>query len=220
MNIPIIRETGVEADDIIATLSQQAEAENMLISIVSLDSDYYQLLSPKIRMLRMPTTPQDMRSGPYVKFTPFTDEDFREKYDIEPSKWTDVVALKGDSSDNIPGVAGIGVKSAFRLLEEWVSLDAVLAHVDDIQDTRSRNCLKKPGAVEAALLSKELVLLRRDLRFPGLEVPLDTYLWRAPPADRMTQALKQLDALEMYRTRDRLVEAWTGFLGVKVPDAA
>lgn len=154
LHVAMVKESGVEADDCIATLATRAEKSGLLVTIVSLDSDYNQLLSPAVRMLKMPTSTRAARDKTRPYWTPFTDRDFEEKFPgIHPHQWVDVVALKGDASDNIKGVAGIGEKSALRLVAEYGSLESILADVGNIRDTRSRNNLNKEGAADAAKVS-------------------------------------------------------------------
>ncbi|MDZ7371376.1 MAG: DNA polymerase I [candidate division KSB1 bacterium] len=149
LNVPLLELPGYEADDIIGTLAKRAEEKGIETFIVSGDKDMMQLVGPKIKLL-VP------RHG--GKEEEILDEQaIREKIGLSPAQIIDYLALMGDSSDNIPGVSGIGPVAASKLLQEFGTLEAVLANVEKISDKRSRTALEK-GA-ESALLSKELAAI-------------------------------------------------------------
>ena len=126
MNIPVKVVDNFEADDVIGTLAKQAEAAGYEVYMVTPDKDYGQLVSDKIHQYR----PSRMGSGVSV----LRKADILEKWDIErPEQVIDVLALMGDSSDNIPGVKGIGQKTAAKLLKEFGSLDTLLARKDEVK---------------------------------------------------------------------------------------
>ncbi len=130
MNIPVKVIDNFEADDVIGTLAKQAEAEGYEVFMVTPDKDYGQLVSDKIHQYR----PSRMGSG----VTVLRKQDILDKWDIErPEQVIDVLALMGDSSDNIPGVPGIGPKTAAKLLKEYGSLDNILAQRANIKGKNS-----------------------------------------------------------------------------------
>ncbi len=140
---------GEEADDVIATLARSAEGKGVAVEIVSSDKDLMQLVSERVTLV---DTMRDRRFGP---------KEVEERFGVPPAQMLDLRALIGDSSDNIPGVAGIGEKGAAQLLREHGSLDALLANPDAIAQKRAREALR--AGVENARLSRELSRLREDL---------------------------------------------------------
>ena len=150
-NIPQLTMDNMEADDILGTISRQAVEQGIDVHIATGDRDILQLLSPQVRV-QLPK-----RGGN----DEVLDVDaFREKYKLEPSQLVDLKALMGDSSDNIPGVAGIGEKSATRLLRQYGSLESIYDHLPQI-GTRVRNRLI--AGREMAFLSRRLATIMRDL---------------------------------------------------------
>ncbi|HGY10327.1 MAG TPA: DNA polymerase I [Oceanithermus profundus] len=145
---------GVEADDVLATLAQRAAREGYEVVILTSDRDTYQLLTDRIVVV----TPEERRITPdYLK----------EKYGVTPEQWVDYRALTGDPSDNIPGVKGVGAKTAAKLLAEWGSLDRLYAHLDEVTPPGVRKKLEEGR--EAAFFSREISRMRT-------EVPLDVDL--------------------------------------------
>ncbi|WP_456425115.1 DNA polymerase I [Rhodocaloribacter sp.] len=161
LDIPVIEREGVEADDVIGTLARQAEADGADVVIVSPDKDFQQLLSDHITIFRPAYRGET--------FDPITVETFREKYGVEPERFIDILALMGDASDNVPGVPGIGEKTAMKLIQQYGSVENLLEHVDEVKGKRAREGLMHHA--EDALLSKRLVTIKTDV-----DVGLD---WRA-----------------------------------------
>ncbi|XP_024968414.1 uncharacterized protein LOC112507888 isoform X2 [Cynara cardunculus var. scolymus] len=160
MSIKVIEVPGVEADDVIGTLAMRSVEAGFKVRVVSPDKDFFQILSPSLRLLRIAPRGFEMVS--------FGMEDFAKKYGaIEPSQFVDVMALVGDRSDNIPGVDGIGDVHAVQLISRFGTLENLLQHVDQVEEERIRKALI--ANKEQALLSKELALLRSDL--PHYMVP-------------------------------------------------
>ena len=154
MNLPVLKKPGVEADDIIGTLAVQAEKEGLDTYIVSGDKDFMQLLNEHIFMFAPGT-----RKAPYpIIYDPAKVE---EKWGVPPDKIIDLLGLMGDSSDNVPGVAGIGEKTAVKLIKAYGSLEGALENVDKVTNKRAHNGLK--DGVQNALLSKELVTILTDV---------------------------------------------------------
>ena len=140
---------GEEADDVIATIARAAEREGFSVEIASTDKDLLQLVSPTVSVV---DTMRDRRFGP---------AEVEARFGVPPAQMLDLRALVGDSSDNIPGVKGIGEKGAAELLRTHGSLDALLANPDAIAGKRAREALRAGSA--DAQLSRELSRLREDL---------------------------------------------------------
>ncbi len=157
-NIPRLTMPNMEADDILGTISRQAVEQGLDVHIASGDRDILQLLGPHVRV----QLPQ--RRGPDVVMDVAA---FREKYGLEPSQLIDLKALMGDSSDNIPGVKGVGEKSATKLLQDYGDLDTIYENLDDI-GTRVRNRLIE--GKDMAYLSRQLATIMLDL---DIELDLD-----------------------------------------------
>jgi DNA polymerase-1 len=149
--VPIVEVSGVEADDVIATLVARAP-EDADIAIVSTDKDLMQLVSERVTLL----------DG--VKDRRITPAEVVERFGVGPDRILDLRALVGDASDNIPGVKGIGAKGAAKLIEEWGDLDNLLAHTDEVKAKRARTALQEHA--EDALLSRTLSRLVCDVALP------------------------------------------------------
>jgi DNA polymerase-1 len=153
--IPLLVKDGTEADDLIGTASLQAEQQGAEVLIFSGDSDLLQLLSPMTRVrLFIPVAKE-----PDVYYD---EERFRQRYGLEPRQLIDLKALKGDSSDNIPGVAGVGDKTATALLQQYGSVEGIYAHLDEIKEATRK---KLEAGRASAFMSKELATIRRDVPF-------------------------------------------------------
>jgi len=150
MNLPVLKKPGVEADDIIGTLAIQAEKEGLDTYIVSGDKDFMQLMNEHIFLY----APGTRKSPNPIIYDPVKVE---ERWGVPPEKIIDLLGLMGDSSDNVPGVAGVGEKTAVRLIKEYGSLEGALENSDKITNKRVHNGLK--DGVENARLSKELVTI-------------------------------------------------------------
>lgn len=157
-NIAIWEMEGYEADDLLGAFARLGEKAGLATYIVTADADAYQLLSAQVKILIT-------RRG-ITRLEEFTVEKFWEDYGLAPHQWVDFKALKGDTSDNIPGVPGIGEKRALQLLKEYHSLEQVLAHARQVPGKMGENL----SAYSAqALMSKELATICVD-------VPLDLSL--------------------------------------------
>ena len=165
--IPILEVPEVEADDVIATVVARAP-ENAQVSIVSTDKDLMQLVSERVTLL---DGMKDRRTTP---------AEVVERFGLPPDRILDLRALVGDPSDNIPGVKGIGVKGAAKLLEEWGDLDNLLAHADDVKAKRARTALQEHA--DDALLSRQLSRLEADVTLP---IELEEARLRAPDLDAL-----------------------------------
>jgi DNA polymerase I len=181
-NVACIEMPGFEADDLIATYARLAHESGARVTIVSSDKDLMQLIRPGIDMY----DPMRNRAiGP---------DEVMEKFGVGPDKVVDVQALAGDSTDNVPGVPGIGVKTAAQLINEYGDLDTLLARAGEIKQPKRRESLTEKA--DMARISRELVRLRQDVDVPE---PLDALAVKvADPATVLaflkTQEFKRLIA--------------------------
>ena len=133
MNIPVIKKPGFEADDIMGTLGRVASAKGITTYLVSGDKDLMQLVSDKVKLYT-----------PASRFSPtkiYHESDVFDKWGVKPNKMIEFLALLGDSSDNIPGVDGIGKKTASKLLSEYGSIDEIINNIDNIKNKRVKEGL-------------------------------------------------------------------------------
>ncbi|HEX9045075.1 MAG TPA: DNA polymerase I [Candidatus Limnocylindrales bacterium] len=171
LRIPVYEKQGYEADDVIGTLTLEAEARGLDTTIVTGDLDMLQLVTDRTRLM---TT----RSG--VQNTVIYDPArIRERYGLEPAQMVDFKALKGDSTDNIPGVPGVGEKTAARLIATFGSLDALFEQLDDVTPEKLRLALAE--ARDRVVGSRELLRIVRDV-----PVSLDLEAARLKDYDRDT----------------------------------
>src|SRR5881398_3088158 len=143
---------GWEADDVIATLATRADEAGVKTCVVSTDRDAFQLVTENVCLMMTPRGVQD----PQV----YTPERVEARYGIRPDQIPDFIGLKGDSSDNIPGVPGIGDKTAGQLVAQYGSLEGVLEHVEELSPARRKNLTE---FAEQASAAKGLATMRRDL---------------------------------------------------------
>jgi DNA polymerase-1 len=152
-NIPILSLPGYEADDLLGTASLQAEAQGVDVRIITGDRDLLQLLTDNTTVrLAIP-----QRGAPDEIYDVAK---FRDKYGLEPVQLIDLKALEGDTSDNIPGVAGIGRVGATKLLQQYPSLETIYEHIDEIKGALQKKLIE---GRESAFLSKQLATIRRDV---------------------------------------------------------
>src|SRR5205823_11648078 len=143
---------GWEADDVIATLATRADEAGIKTTVVSTDRDAFQLVSDNVALMMTPRGVADVHV--------YTPERVEARYGVRPEQVPDFIGLKGDSSDNIPGVPGIGDKTAGQLIAQYGSLEEVLDHADEQPPARRRNLIEH---ADQARRSKELATMRRDL---------------------------------------------------------
>lgn len=155
MNLPLLELAGFEADDLIATLAKSFSAQDVPVVVVSSDKDLMQLVSERVTLL-------DPAKDRWIGF-----DEVREKFGVEPDKVAEVMGLMGDTIDNIPGVKGIGEKTAAALIQKFQSLENLFEHVDNLEKmelkgaTRIRKALTE--SKEAAFLSRKLATARTDV---------------------------------------------------------
>jgi DNA polymerase-1 len=177
LGIPIVERDGVEADDVIGTLSKEA-VDNWRadVVLVSSDKDFFQLLSDRVHMWDT------------MKDVVVTPEEVKNRFGVEPPRVLEVMGLMGDSSDNIPGVPGIGEKTAVKLISDFGGMDELLDRWEDVKQNKIRNNLKEFR--DQALLSKELMTIKTD-------VPLDLY-----PADLQLGQVDREELKKLYAELD------------------
>ncbi len=167
MNITVIEKPGYEADDILGTLAVRAERDGNLVSLVSGDRDLLQLASEKIK-IRIPKT---KRTGTEIE--DYHAKDVVEKYKVTPTQFIDLKGLMGDTSDNIPGVPGIGEKTAGKLIETYQSIENIYEHINEMPTSKVTASLKDNH--DLAVLSKQLATINTEceLDFKIEEAGLD-----------------------------------------------
>jgi DNA polymerase-1 len=182
-HIPVIAINGYEADDVVATLAQRAAGSGLQAVIVSGDKDFYQLIGDGIALLN------PGRGGQAAVEEQWVDQsNANERLGVEPARVVDYLALVGDSSDNIPGVKGIGDKTAVQLLETYGDLDTILAKASEISGKRPREALL--AQADNARLSRQLVTLRRDV---PVELDLQQLRVRTPDTDTLAALFTELE---------------------------
>ena len=175
-NVPAVEMSGFEADDIIATYARQAAEQGAEVTIVSSDKDLMQLVNDKVTMFDA------------MKNQPIGFDEVVAKFGLGPDKVVEVQALAGDSTDNVPGVPGIGVKTAAQLLEEYGDLETLLDRAEEIKQPKRRQNLIENA--DLARISRELVQLRDDV---PVEQTLDAFERREPDPDALLAFLKEQD---------------------------
>jgi len=173
LNLPCIEMDDYEADDIIATYAKRAQAEGFEVTIVSSDKDLMQLIGHNIQMY---DAMKDRQIGA---------AEVMEKFSVAPDKVLEVLSLIGDSSDNVPGVPGIGPKTAAELINEYGDLENLLASTANIKQPKRREAIEQNA--EKARLSKQLITLKEDV--PGLP-ELSELVTRAPDPQKLITFLK------------------------------
>lgn len=197
-DLACVEQDGFEADDLMATYAEQAKAKGALVTIISSDKDLMQLVDERVRMY------DPMKDKPIGAAEVF------EKFGVAPDKVIDVQSLAGDSVDNVPGVPGIGVKTAAQLLAEYGDLDTLLARAEEIKQPKRRESLV--NFADQARLSRELVTLKRDVT---LDVPLADIAVVDPEAKRLVSFLKAMEFTTLTR---RVGEAYGIEIGEIEPD--
>ncbi|MBK5280777.1 MAG: hypothetical protein JJE16_01665, partial [Nitrospiraceae bacterium] len=182
-NIPILALDGFEADDVIGTLARQGVEQNVSVVVISGDKDFQQLVRPGIWLLN------PGRGGPAgVEEQWVSEENGSERLGIPPAFVTDYLALVGDSSDNVPGVPGIGDKTARELVTTYGSLETILARAGELTKKRPREALL--AHPDRARLSKELVTIRQDL---GIDLDLPGLAVRQPDHGKLKALFVELE---------------------------
>ena len=187
--IPIVAVPGYEADDVIGTLATRAAEQDLQAVIVSGDKDFYQLIGPRVCLLN------PGRGGPAAVDETWVDEsNADERLGVPPHQVVDFLALVGDTSDNVPGVKGIGEKGAQKLLAEYGTLENLLLHAADVTAKRSREALLEQA--DNARLSKELVTIKRDV---PVEIEIETLKAGEPDTERLVKLATELEFASLAR---------------------
>ena len=156
LNIPAFEVPGYEADDLIGSLAQQASDQELETIIITGDNDIFQLVTPLVKVV----TPGGHRQR-FSDAKLYDEKGVKEKYGVAPTLLVDYKGLVGDKSDNIPGVAGVGDKTARQLIQRYGTIEEIYEHLDEIESTRARKSLA--GQKERALLSKRLSTIVTDV---------------------------------------------------------
>jgi len=226
-NIPYFEVDGYEADDVIGTISRQASDKGIDTVIVTGDTDTFQLASPHVSVL----TPRPGK--PFSDTVIYDEEAVKQRYGLSPRQLVDLKGLKGDPSDNVPGVPGIGEKTASKLVQQFGSIEGVYDHIDEVEPERVRKLLK--DAEDKARQGKKLVTivtdvpvefdpdrcrvsgfqrervaeLFRELEFSSLLPKLPGSLIEAGPAEARAAEAMEYETVDTADALDRVVAALT-----------
>jgi len=195
LNIRMIEREGYEADDVIGTLARMSEEKDFRVIVVSGDKDFRQIISSKTSMW-------DTMKDRMVDYDTLTKE-----YGLEPGQMIDLMGLAGDSADNIPGVPGVGEKTAMGLIKEFGTLETVYEHLDDIKKKKLKENLEKSR--EEAILSKKLVTIDR---FVPIDEEIDDLKVGEPDKEEMVRIFRDLEFRGLWdQFADRKTSADTDY---------
>ena len=183
LNIPAVKQAGYEADDLIGTLARQAEQAGYDVVIVTGDKDMLQLLTPHIRIY---DPVKDKWSG---------DAECVAKFGVEPGRVVEVMGLMGDTSDNIPGVKGIGEKTAMKLIAQFGTIEELLRRLDEVTPARIKALLTEQ--TENARLSRKLATI--DTQSPA-EFHPESYQIKPPHDEQLTDLLRELEFTSLLKS--------------------
>ncbi len=189
LNFPVIEKVGYEADDIIATLATNLAESGEEVVIVSSDKDLMQLVSEQVKIY-------DPLKSKYV-----SSQDVIDKFGVAPQKVRDVMALTGDRSDNIPGIGGIGPKTAASLINQFGSLDKLFKSTEQIKNQRHKQLVE--AGRESALISWQLVGLDKKVE---LEIDLNSLRWQPPTAHEISSFLIEYGFKSLYKRVENLLQ--------------
>src|SRR5256886_1983356 len=174
--LPVVRAPGYEADDLIGTLARKAEARGFEVVIVTGDKDMFQLLSQAVRIYDP------------VKDRWFGEDDCRARFGVEPARVVEVMGLMGDATDNIPGVKGIGEKTAIKLIAEFGTIEELLRRVEEVTAPKIRALLVQQA--DNARLSRQLATIHVDC---PVEFDPERFQVRPPPTESLVTVLRELE---------------------------
>lgn len=190
MNVPIIEKEGYEADDILGTIAKKNEENNIFTYILTGDRDSYQLISNYTSVIMPSNKPGK------TEYTEYTPELLNEKYGITPRQVIEVKALMGDSSDNIPGVKGVGEKTAYSLIQKYDNIENIYSNIDSIDVT--------PKVKEKLLNDKEMANLSHILATIDVNAPIEINYEKSVLGDiNKKEVYKLFKALEFKKFMDK-----------------
>ena len=175
-NLPSVELINYEADDLIATYTEQVLIKGGKVTIVSSDKDFMQLYKKDVRIY-------DPMKNKFI-----TPEDINNKFGVEPKKVIDVQALAGDSSDNVPGVPGIGIKTAAELINQYGTLEELLKKAHEIKQNKRRETIIKNKS--KAIISKKLVTLKKDV---PVKEKLNKFILKEIDKDKLYNYLREME---------------------------
>ncbi|MEX5213847.1 MAG: DNA polymerase I [Nitrospiraceae bacterium] len=181
--IPVVRLQGYEADDLIGALARKAEQGGYDVAIVTSDKDMFQLLTPTVRIYDP------------VKERWFTEADCRERFGVEPGRVVEVMGLVGDATDNIPGVKGIGEKTAAKLIAEFGTIEAMLSRLEEVKPPKIKTLLTEQA--DMARLSRKLATIHVDA---PIEFHPEDYRVKPLESDHLVPLLRELEFHSLLRT--------------------
>ncbi len=185
LKIPVLRQPGFEADDIIGTLAKRAAADGAQVKILTGDKDFAQLVTEQVMILN----PKDNSQ--------WTPAFVKENWGVEPENIIDLLGLMGDSSDNVPGVPGVGPKTALKLLQTYKTIEGLYEHIDEV---------KNPKLKEKLLVNRDLAMLSKDLVTIRTNMDLDLH-WEeskrtAIEKEKLTHRFQELEFFTFIKLLD------------------
>ncbi|MEH6657796.1 DNA polymerase I [Leeuwenhoekiella marinoflava] len=194
MHVPFVEIPGVEADDLIGTLAKQAEKEGYQVFMVTPDKDYAQLVSENIFMYK----PARMGNGIEIWGIP----EVQKRFEVErPEQVIDYLGMMGDASDNIPGLPGVGDKTAKKFIKQYGGLEGLLAHTDELKGKMKEKVVEN---AELGRLSRKLATIMTDC---DVEFNAESYELSQPDADKVQEIF---DELEFRRLKDQFIKIFSG----------
>ncbi|MGQ0665663.1 MAG: DNA polymerase I [Nitrospiraceae bacterium] len=181
--IPGLRQAGYEADDLIGTLARKAEQAGYDVVIVTGDKDMFQLLTPHVRIYDP------------VKDKWFGEAECRERFGVEPARVIEIMGLMGDATDNIPGVKGIGEKTAMKLIGQFGTIDGLLEHVDEVTPSRVKTLLVEQA--DNARLSRRLATI--ETQSPAVFDSAALQI-KQPHAEQLSDLLRELEFTTLLKS--------------------
>ena len=189
LNLPLLELPGYEADDIIATLCGRMSSQGCEVVVVSSDKDLMQLVTDGIRLL---DSAKDLWIGA---------DQVREKFGVAPEQVVEVMGLMGDPVDNIPGVKGIGEKTAIALIQQFQTLENLFAHLAEVEKMKLRGAARVRNLLaegqQAAFLSRDLATVKRDV---PVDVSLENLAFQGPNKEKLEQLFSELNFTQLLKT--------------------
>jgi DNA polymerase-1 len=182
LSVPVIRQAGYEADDLIGTLARKGGGEGLDVVIVTSDKDMFQLLTQKTRIYDP------------VKDKWFSEADSLVRFGVEPARVVEIMGLMGDTSDNIPGVKGIGEKTAVKLITQFGTIDELLRRVEEVTPAKTKTLLLEQG--DRARMSRQLATIQLDC---PIEFIPSHFQAKAPQTSTIVSLLRELEFLTLAK---------------------